>query len=187
MTSVIKSDNLQMLSHPLDYLLNSKWSYYFHNIKDNNWKLDSYQHIYTFTNIEEFWRLFNIHPKYSFGFFFMMRDGISPIWEDESNINGGYWSFKIPKETSHEIWLKLCSYTIGEQICTNVTDSLQINGISISPKKVGEKLNEVINTFPSSWLIAPLNSSTFLPFFIRIKYPVGSLQQDTFPQSYEQP
>lgn len=131
MTTIIKSDNITMNIHPINYVLNSKWSYYFHNIKDNNWKLDSYQHIYTFTNIEEFWRLFNIHPKYSFGFFFMMRDGISPIWEDESNINGGTFSFKITKDNISDAWLELSVALIGETITKN---SENISGISLHPK-----------------------------------------------------
>ena len=29
--------------------------------------------------------------------YFLMKNNIKPIWEDENNKNGGYWSIKISK------------------------------------------------------------------------------------------
>ena len=55
--------------------------------------------------------------------------------EDVNNKDGGYWSFKIDKDEAQNVWFKLCSFTIGECICCNTMESLQVNGISISPKK----------------------------------------------------
>ena len=60
---------------------------------------------------------------------------IYPQWEDVNNKDGGYWSFKIDKATAQDVWFKLCSFTIGECICSSAMESLQVNGISISPKK----------------------------------------------------
>jgi hypothetical protein len=60
---------------------------------------------------------------------------IFPMWEDENNKNGGVWSFKITKEEADDVWFKLCTYMIGENICENVEICKYINGISISPKK----------------------------------------------------
>lgn len=114
-----------------NYNFNTKWNYYFHNIKDNNWKLDSYQHIYSFLNINNFWKLYNNHPKHSLGFFFLMRDGIDPIWEDDNNINGGTFSFKISKDQIIKAWLLLSIALVGETI---TSDSENISGISLHPK-----------------------------------------------------
>jgi hypothetical protein len=35
---------------------------------------------------------------YSRGMFFIMREHILPLWEDESNKNGGCFSYKIYKD-----------------------------------------------------------------------------------------
>jgi len=133
------SENSEYKKHQL----NTNWIVWYHNPSDKSWSLDSYKSILELSYLEDFLVLKNSWaeclPSASEGMFFLMRKikntVIYPQWEDENNKQGGYWSFKIPKESSHEIWLKLCSYTIGEQLCNNVTDSLQINGISISPKK----------------------------------------------------
>jgi len=70
--------------------------------------------------------------------FFIMRKVdndtiINPRWEDKHNINGGYWSFKVPNGDAQNIWNTLSKILIGETILTNPT--MDINGISISPKK----------------------------------------------------
>ena len=61
-----------------------------------------------------------------------MRKGINPLWEDSNNINGGCWSFKIPKGNMLNYWTELSIFLLGETISTR---SNNINGLSISPKK----------------------------------------------------
>jgi len=58
---------------------------------------------------------------------------IYPLWEDELNKAGGYWSFKVNNEDSQKIWSDLCKFLIGETICNE--DTILINGLSVSPKK----------------------------------------------------
>ena len=122
---------------------NTKWILWYHNPSDKNWTLSSYKDIIELSYIEDFWVLKNTWdkclPNTSEGMFFLMRKYtdyyILPQWEDKNNVNGGYWSFKIPKENSNEIWFKLTMFLLGEIIMENVDNSLEINGISISPKK----------------------------------------------------
>mgnify|MGYP003351864353 CR=1 FL=1 len=47
--------------------------------------------------VEDFIGLFNNFNSFIKGMFFFMRKDIFPQWEDENNINGGYWSYKIGK------------------------------------------------------------------------------------------
>ena len=61
----------------------------------------------------------------------MMRNDITPIWEDQNNKNGGCWSIKIPVEKSYELWIKLSMYIVGE---TLTNDQYLVNGISICAK-----------------------------------------------------
>ena len=66
--------------------------------------------------------------------FFLMKDDILPLWEDEKNINGGCWSYKIPKKDSYSSWIEIAIDVCGEYLISNENSNI-INGISISPKK----------------------------------------------------
>ena len=122
--------------------LNCSWNIWYHHQK-NNWKLDSYNKIFKINSIESFWEFSNnieliggINSQH----YFMMRENITPIWEDERNKTGGCWSIKIPMEKSYELWIKLSMYLIGETI-TN--DDLLVNGISICPKNTSTSVVKI--------------------------------------------
>tara|TARA_B100001094_G_scaffold297959_1_gene321469 strand:- start:117 stop:764 length:648 start_codon:yes stop_codon:yes gene_type:complete len=127
-----------------NHRLNSKWVVWYHNPSDKSWNKDSYKDILELHTLEDYLVLKNSWdkclPLVSEGMFFLMRKldsgkVIYPQWEDVNNKDGGYWSFKIDKDEAQNVWFKLCSFTIGECICCNTMESLQVNGISISPKK----------------------------------------------------
>lgn len=115
-------------------LLSNKWTLWFHKINDNNWKIDSYRNINTFNSIEYFVVLYREIDNFSAGMFFLMKENILPIWEDEVNKTGGYWSFKVVKHNINSIWKNLSSKMIGNTITKNVDDMSYVNGISLSPK-----------------------------------------------------
>ena len=127
-----------------NHRLNSKWVVWYHNPSDKSWNKDSYNDILELHSLEDYLVLKNSWdkclPLVSEGMFFLMRKldsgkVIYPQWEDVNNKDGGYWSFKIDKDEAQNVWFKLCSFTVGECICCNTMESLQVNGISISPKK----------------------------------------------------
>ena len=68
------------------------------------------------------------------GMFFLMKDNIKPIFEDEKNINGGYWSMRINKKDTVELWRQIIYYLVIEGILENNDEEKNINGISIGPK-----------------------------------------------------
>jgi len=122
--------------------LHCAWNIWYHHQK-NNWKLDSYKKIFKIKTIESFWEFNNnidliggINSQH----YFMMREDITPIWEDDKNKTGGCWSIKIPMEKSYELWIKLSMYLIGE-IITNV--DLLVNGISICPKNTSTSVVKI--------------------------------------------
>ena len=112
---------------------NSEWLVWYHHLK-NNWKLDGYRKVFVIRNIKDFWNFhnnINIFGGLSGQHFFIMRKGSKPIWEDETNKNGGSWSIKIPNNKCYDLWIKLAGYMCGE---TLVDEPLLINGISICIK-----------------------------------------------------
>ena len=69
--------------------------------------------------------------------FFIMRLDIMPRYEDELNIKGGCFSFKIMSDELENKFFALCANIIGENFANNNDENIiyNINGISISPKK----------------------------------------------------
>ncbi len=131
-------------NEPLErHPLHSEWVVWYHNPSDHTWTQESYKDILELASIEDFLVLKNSWnqclPLVHEGMFFMMRkkDGraIMPLWEDPENREGGVWSFKIDKEDAERIWFMLCMHMIGETVCDDMNLSMDINGISISPKK----------------------------------------------------
>ena len=121
----------------------TKWIVWYHNPSDKNWNIESYKDIVEISSLEDFCVLKNSWdsclPKINEGMFFLMRKTnngcIYPRWEDKHNKNGGYWSFKVPKEHSSTAWFELMVYIIGEHGTNDPNNTMQINGISVSPKK----------------------------------------------------
>ena len=62
-----------------------------------------------------------------------MKEGIFPRWEDHNNINGGSWSYIIPKLKSNESWLYISIIAISENL-VNYEYKDEINGISLIPR-----------------------------------------------------
>ena len=115
------------------YIFFSKWNVWIHPVSDTNWKIESYKKIYTISNISEFWLFLNNFKKldYKNYYYYIMRDGINPMWEDPKNINGGICSFKLHIDKFMEVWIMLCMHTMNETLIPIVND---ITGINFNPK-----------------------------------------------------
>ena len=68
------------------------------------------------------------------GIFFLIKENIMPIYEDEKNIKGGYWSLRVSKKETSNYWKKIIYYLVIEGILEKPDDEDYINGISIGPK-----------------------------------------------------
>jgi hypothetical protein len=116
--------------------LNDIWAIYFHDPFDHNWEISSYKLISTISSVEEFVEIFSLYEDMFYnGMFFLMREHITPRWEDEYNKEGGCFSFKISKFLMQDKLFELFSQTIGETIGKTKSLSNNINGVSICPKK----------------------------------------------------
>ncbi|KAJ9690850.1 hypothetical protein PVL29_013145 [Vitis rotundifolia] len=104
--------------HPLEH----SWTFWFDNpsakSKQAAWG-SSMRPIYTFSNVEEFWSIYNNihHPsKLAVGAdFHCFKYKIEPKWEDPVCANGGKWTVTFAKGKSDTCWLYTLLAMIGEQ------------------------------------------------------------------------
>ena len=121
-----------------EHTLNGKWNMYYHLPNDKNWGLSSYTVIMNAIHTAEQVILLNEAIGDNIiknCMLFVMREGITPMWEDPRNRNGGCFSYKVANKTVPEVWRNLLLCLCGESLCTDPTHSKHMNGITISPKK----------------------------------------------------
>jgi hypothetical protein len=133
------SNTMDTLSTPLPkYTLNGKWKLYYHLPQNTNWDLSSYIIILEeIDNAEKVITLNeNVHENIVKNcMLFLMRDGITPMWEDPKNRCGGCFSYKVVNKHVGEVWKNLFYLTCGETLTQKRELYSHINGITVSPKK----------------------------------------------------
>ena len=118
--------------------LNGKWNLYYHLPHDKNWDLSSYKIIASdVSSVEEVISLNNSISEsiVKFTMLFIMRKGITPLWEDPKNRTGGAFSFKVTNKQVHEVWKTLFCAICGETLFVQKEYNDHVNGITVSPKK----------------------------------------------------
>jgi hypothetical protein len=121
-----------------DTILHGKWDLYYHLPNDKQWDIHSYKTISK--NIQTVDTLIPINESLTediikYCMLFVMRSGITPMWEDIHNRTGGCFSFKVINKHVHEVWKTLFYALCGESLCIDKAHSRFVNGITISPKK----------------------------------------------------
>lgn len=158
----------------LDCKFHTPWQLWYHHHK-KNWKLSGYQKIIKVTTVRDFWELYNNFDAIGGLFsqhFFIMRDGITPLWEDKQNNKGGAWSFKVHTYEAADLWLKLSGHVLGETLLnTEMVKShnvpqCSINGLSICVKKENITIIKIWNKS------SKFKSTKFLPNGLTKKYNV---------------
>jgi hypothetical protein len=147
----------------------NKWNVWYHHEKDN-WTISGYRMIYSIKTIEDFWKIYNnwnklggINSKH----LFLMKDGITPIWEDKENINGGCWSYKINDSKSGEIWENLSVYLVTENLCKKENE---IQGISICLKKKNNSVIKIWNKNSKNNSLSLINDKILEKWGLNIIY-----------------
>ena len=126
------------LCHAPHRTLIGKWDLYYHLPHDKNWDLASYKKI--MHDIDSVEKLIAINEALSEKIvkncmLFVMRSGITPMWEDPKNRNGGCFSFKVINKQVYSVWRSLFYLLCGETLCVDNKHNELITGITISPKK----------------------------------------------------
>ena len=127
------SGNSAMQQH----ILNDEWNFWAHLPHDTDWSLNSYKTIFCSTTLEETLSISEAFPPRLVKncMLFIMRKGITPLWEDPKNRFGGCFSYKVNNKNVPECWKKLTYSLVGESLSVNKQLQQNINGITISPKK----------------------------------------------------
>lgn len=127
----IVEPNMQM------HNLSDEWTLSVHLPHDTDWSLNSYKSIYNYKTVEEVIAINNaLSPRLVKNcMLFIMRKGITPLWEDPKNRSGGCFSYKVNNKIVDECWKTLSYSLMGETLSNNSNLQQNINGITISPKK----------------------------------------------------
>jgi hypothetical protein len=111
-----------------------------HHINDTNWDYNSYQYITKISSWLDVVSIFNTLNRKDYNNshndfdIFIMRDNISPLWEDEQNRYGSFCSIKIDDlEEAYNIFRLIFIYVANNMLLKSSNDV--INGMSYSPKK----------------------------------------------------
>lgn len=114
-----------------------RWNLWAHLPQDPDWTVNSYKKIYQFRTVEESIAITESLPENLIKncMLFIMRDGVTPMWEDPKNRNGGCFSYKVSNKNVVDVWRELTYILIGETISTNSMFVNRVTGITISPKK----------------------------------------------------
>ena len=120
-----------------DHILNRKWILWSHLPQNPDWTISSYNQICSLNTLEDVVSILNIIPDtlLTSCMLFFMRDGVTPMWEDPKNKDGGCFKYRIINKHVPQT-LKHMIYTlVGETLSTNKLFLQNITGITISPKK----------------------------------------------------
>lgn len=113
----------------------SKWNLWVHPNNSTNWTKEGYHHIMTIQNAKDAWEILNNFStlKCSEYQFFLMRDNIFPMWEDDANITGGTSIIRVRMDDKNlfNLWTDICLLLMNEQLCDPNND---INGLSFNMK-----------------------------------------------------
>ena len=114
-----------------------KWDLYYHLPHDKKWDLSSYKLISTIKKVGELIEINECLPELVVKncMLFVMRNGITPMWEDPKNRKGGCFSFKVLNKHVYNVWKSIFYALCGETLCIDKHNNHLLNGITISPKK----------------------------------------------------
>lgn len=132
--SISKMNNETIYKH---HTLSDSWTLWAHLPHNTDWSLSSYINIVTFDTVE---KTIAIMDSLSSSLvencmLFIMREGITPVWEDPKNRNGGCFSYKVSNKNVYKVWKDLTYVVVGNTVSKELNFAKCVNGITISPKK----------------------------------------------------
>jgi hypothetical protein len=123
--------------------LNSTWIVWIHENSNPEWDLRSYTSIFNIDSIGSMWRFLSVLDNLDKNVrqYYIMRDGITPIWEDNNNKNGAICSIMIDNMNRNgrhsrgdlgvDAFAAICILVMNESFVKN---NMDINGLCYSIK-----------------------------------------------------
>lgn len=117
--------------------LKNNWVLWAHLPHDSDWSINSYKIVAKFASAEDVIAVTEKLPETLIKncMLFVMREGITPMWEDVKNRNGGSFSYKVSNKCIVDVWRDLTFVLVGESISNSQPFANSVTGITISPKK----------------------------------------------------
>jgi len=135
--------------HPLQY----SWSWWYDNpqkkgsqqqTKASDWQAQL-KKIYTFDTVEDFWCLWNnikAANELSIGSnYHVFKDEILPMWEDNTNKQGGKWIVQVKNTRSNTDLNQLWMWGVLACIGNSFEDEEEVCGIVMSRRKGADKIS----------------------------------------------
>lgn len=86
-------------------------------------------------SVQDFWRYNNNTPVEQIKMresIYLFKAGFRPVWEDRRNINGGSWTFRVPKSIGPDVWTRIQLLAIGEKLQSVLEEGDTICGVGLS-------------------------------------------------------
>ncbi|KAJ2975560.1 hypothetical protein NQ176_g5455 [Zarea fungicola] len=86
-------------------------------------------------SVQDFWRYNNNTPVEQIKMresIYLFKQGFRPVWEDRRNINGGSWTFRVPRAVGPDVWTRVQLLAIGEQLEAALDEKDQLCGVGLS-------------------------------------------------------
>ena len=114
------------------------WTLFYHLPDDKRWTLASYPIISK--DMDSVEKISALNRELSddtirFAMLFIMAEGITPMWEDSHNRNGGCFSYKVFNKEVPDVWKTLVCHLCGHTLMKKKDNMKYVNGLTISPKK----------------------------------------------------
>ncbi|KAF9358111.1 Eukaryotic translation initiation factor 4E type 2 [Mortierella sp. AD094] len=104
--------------HPLHF----NWVFWFMHRAPGSKILNyesSMKKIATFGSVEDFWAVYSHlrrpHELPHVSDYHLFKQGVRPVWEDATNINGGKWIVRLKKGLASRYWENLVMAVVGDQ------------------------------------------------------------------------
>lgn len=131
------------VKHPLQ----NAWVLWFDNpqkrLGAKDWS-QNLKKVATFDMVEDFWGIFNnIRPPSRLNAgsnYHLFKVGIEPMWEHAANLNGGKWTYSIPKRDGKKLIDDMWLYTALAMIGENFEAGEELCGAVISLRKAGDRV-----------------------------------------------
>lgn len=116
----------------------TKFSLFYHSPTESSYEEDTFKVLFTLNNEEEILAankaLLDKEAELLSGNFYLMKNDIKPIWNNDIHINGGTIGWKIDKVDSIKSWQNLFILFLSNSL-DSLNEKYNITGISINPKK----------------------------------------------------
>ncbi|KAL2074167.1 hypothetical protein VTL71DRAFT_7945 [Oculimacula yallundae] len=86
-------------------------------------------------SVQDFWRYNNNTPVDQIKMresIYLFKQGFQPVWEDRRNIDGGSWTFRVPKANGPDFWTRVQLMAIGEKLQSILDTGDQLAGVGLS-------------------------------------------------------